>query len=120
MKREQELREEIIKLRRELDEIEQAEAEKKNCHLVGKCYRYKNSYGGGSWWWRYRRVTTVNGNDILCFVFEKKPNAFEVRVDDWLGALRNNQEISEDEFRQAWREFLVELNGIGLKRMPSI
>ncbi len=55
-----ELREQIGKLREEEYEIEKAERIKQNKGLVGKCFKYLNSYGSSEKWWLYTKVLRLD------------------------------------------------------------
>lgn len=57
--------------RRELHDIEEKEATEKNVHLVGKCFKFSNSYGSGEKWWLYSRIVGVGGSYFKYFVFQE-------------------------------------------------
>ena len=57
--------------RRELHDIEEKEATEKNLPLVGKCFKFRNSYGSGERWWLYSRVVGVAGSYFKYLVFQE-------------------------------------------------
>lgn len=91
---------------------------------LGRCFKYRNSYGGGeSNWWLYAKITKIEGVNFMCsngvepnfycFTFQKtsmniieiQPKQFKYRLNDWV-------EISKREFNTAYKKLLKELNGI--------
>lgn len=64
MTEEAEIRSQMGKLQRQLDKIEDAKSDAKNAALVGRYFRYRNSYGSGSVWWMYFKVTGYKGGSI--------------------------------------------------------
>lgn len=61
--------------RRELHDIEEAEAEEKNASLVGRCFRYRNSYSAPSkGWWLYAEVIGVEGSHYTYLTFQECEN----------------------------------------------
>jgi hypothetical protein len=105
MSREDELQEIISKASDELREIRRAEATEQNAPLVGRCYKFRNSYGGGSEkWWLYKRVLSVEGSYGTGWNFQQDCNGkIEIDFDEgWMPLPVSGQEISEEEFMAAW------------------
>lgn len=48
-------------IRDEIWKRENAERRAQNAKLIGKCFKYRNSYGGSHerWWWLYVKITGV-------------------------------------------------------------
>lgn len=95
--------------RNELDERKDAEAEKRNAALIGKCHRYRNSYGGDSeHWWIYRRVIGVNGIWLKTFQFQTDIRG-QVRIDtkeESHSDMTEWKEITDAEFSYAFNEMM--------------
>lgn len=58
----EELQDSIAKLAEERDTIIAASRKAENAKLIGKCFRFSNSYGHGSRWWLYIKITGVDKN----------------------------------------------------------
>lgn len=62
-----ETKEELLKKLRKIEEKEKKELIDRYYPQLkafeGKCYRIKNSYGGGQKWWMYVLITKVDKND---------------------------------------------------------
>jgi len=78
MDRKEELQRQIGKLRHELNDIEEAENEKKFSGLVGKCFTYRNCYSCPNsekdYWLVYCRVISVTGSYANVVEFEIDSN----------------------------------------------
>ena len=114
MNRVEELKGQMVKLRDEIDEIEVAEKVKQNKKLVGKCFRYHNSYGSGDKWWLYARVTKLTDYG--------EPIAWNFQIDchgkidiqppglSYVYPGNGYQPIGPAEFRRAWAVVLEKLH----------
>ena len=111
MGREEELLEIFTEARDELDDIRTKRVEEENTPLVGKYFKYRNSYGGGSeGWWLYARVDNVSGSSISATTFEKtSSDIFEAQTKSWWSKHDGYMEINELEFMMAWDKFTKEL-----------
>lgn len=104
----------IEKLRNELYEFTEAERRAAVNALVGRCFRYRNSYGGDSEsWWLYGIVRPVaDAREVSMLQFEWT-SAEEVKVQTvpvYAPELRTNwQEITRGEFDAAWLRLLERL-----------
>lgn len=89
---------------------------KQNQALVGKCFRYWNSYGQDEHWWLYARVDGTDNYWPYSFQFQKtSQNEFRIETLKTFTSSERYKEISEAEFSQAWSEFLVEMNALRSK-----
>jgi len=103
--REEQIIKEIGYLRGELEIIQNAAKDAENKALIGKCFVFENSYGGGEKWNSYRRVNGVENGRLLttsfqvCSLgwFDFKPNESVISV---LG-----KEIPRDKFNRAFDNF---------------
>lgn len=84
--------------------IEEKERAKRSATLVGKCFRYLNSYGSGDRWWLYARVISVgDGGYLTTFSFQTtcndeiqiEPAKARLSIDGW-------EAISIADFKTAW------------------
>ncbi len=104
MDRKKELDTILRKARTELNRIEEAERDAENRALIGKCFKYRNSYSEGQKWWLYQRVVSVKGGMVNIFGFETDIRGkIEIYVEKHMWAHTLGQAISLGEFRTAWR-----------------
>lgn len=94
--------------RKELDARESAALTKVNKALIGKCQRYRNSYGSGSPdWWLYRKILSVDGNYCTAFNFQTDCNG-KVEIErERHGHLGSGwQVIPDTEYEARWADLL--------------
>lgn len=89
-----------------IHEIEAKERAERNASLVGKCFRYHNSYGGGyEKWWLYARVIGVDewGQPLL-FKFQTT-SSDEIQIEPAARgpAIDMYEPISNPQFFAAWQ-----------------
>ena len=110
--KEKRLRLQLKSIRAQLDKIDCSKHQKILLPLVGKYYRYLNSYGGDdAKWWLYKKITGISdGNIIHFFKFEKTIdggifiNFDKTSYGGYL--LEGDQEITQGEFDNAWQDML--------------
>lgn len=91
-----------------LAEIQNAERYARNKALLGKAFKYRNSYScpekRGNYWWLYAKVVKVDQDGhLMVFMFQTdkygnvdiKPSEHRYHMDDYTG-------ISASEFHKAW------------------
>jgi hypothetical protein len=111
------------KLMNQIRDIEQSAEYERAKHLLGKCYRYSNSYGSDTRWWLYRRVTAVDKRGWLTlFDFQHcTDNRFEIRPahtcisPDGLG-----EPITLKQFQQAWKVYARMLDDRSLQAKARV
>lgn len=88
--------------RNELDERKAAKTAKANAGMVGKCHKYRNSFGSGSEdWWLYRKVLAVDGEWLKVFSFQTDCHGrveIKPKDTDHAGSSQEWREIGESEF----------------------
>lgn len=104
------LESQIQKLRDKLGKITDAEQRAAQEKLVGKCYRYRNSYGAGgkSDWWLYVGIHSLDPeNGLRAIHFQKDCDGrFEVETNHYyINVLNGYEEIPTNDFCKAWLEF---------------
>jgi hypothetical protein len=108
MNKEEIVRKKYEKVRKQLDEIESNKEIKENNKLVGKCFKYLNSYSSPSEkWWLYKKIIKGDKN-LKSMEFEHTAlDIYEVKMNHWThsNSLFNHIEISSEEFNLAWLEF---------------
>lgn len=106
------MREEAERLRNELYKLDQQRAEERNRKLVGKCFKYRNSYSAPSaGWWLYAKVNRVEGSFCEAMQFEKTElGEFQIYPAKLFTSADNWQEIPFGEFVSEWKSFLAEIN----------
>lgn len=93
------------------------EINQQNKKLIGKTYKYRNSYGGGEeGWWLYVQIVGVDGTSLLTDNFEytshnKVEISQETRSCYYGSGLDNSyQEIPLKEFHKAKKDILAKMN----------
>ena len=101
------------KANRALHRAQEQRAAKLNAAMVGKCFRYKNSYGPkepGDYFWFYLRVLSTDGFGVRCHTFQTDNDGrIEIQWNNhrssYQGALNGGYEpISQAQFDKAWQE----------------
>lgn len=118
-KRIQELRDKIKPLVAELNEIERACKLTDALLMVGKCFKFRNSYScledEHERWWLYRSCVHVDADgDPVFFGFQTDMNGkIEIEVPgSCFGSVSGAEEISEDEFLKAWDDLVKRVVGL--------
>ena len=92
----------ICKLRHEREN-------KKSQELVGKCFKYLNSYSHGEDWWLYKKVIAACGEHVTCRLFQQTAKGEFILEESQRHASSNlGQEITSEEYDQAAIDFLNE------------
>ncbi len=107
-KTEQELRVIIKEARLQLNKIEDEQRQTRNAALVGKCFKYRNSYIGSEEWWRYSRVVGIKHFFLIVFSFETDCHG-RITIgpsDEAFDILPNSEEISAREFKREWKNLM--------------
>lgn len=105
----------VIKLKEKLAKLEDEKIKKKNSKLIGKCFKYRNSYSSGEKWWLYTKVIGVTDYDRVKTVnFQKTSyNDIEIKTGDsyphMLGTKITAKEFHR-EFEKLWNEIKGDLN----------
>lgn len=91
-----------------LRQAEAEETDRNNEHLLGKCFKYRNSGGGadGSWW-LYKKVIRIKDGYLSTFQFQQYNNGQIVIEPDWFAMDRTLMnggyiEIEQAEFDREW------------------
>ena len=86
---------------------------------LGKCYRYRNSYGTGTGWWLYRKIKKVVGTKLILVGFQKTSmGKIEIDTDDikfvWNNenAMEGYTEITNEEFKEQRKQILIEIKKV--------
>ena len=80
---------------------------------IGKCYKYRNSYGGDGFnWWRYRRIfDVVDGRYWTIAVEADYDGEIMIRESRWNKSTAPGEiEIDEGEYLRAVKKILDRLN----------
>lgn len=113
----------ITESRDKLSAIEDAEAEERNARLLGKCYKFRNSFScpqsAADYWWLYLRVTTIVGHEMGAWQFQcKKDGGIEILPNAFLPLFFPGPayiEISDGEFRSAWHALCETILGLEIE-----
>jgi hypothetical protein len=117
MDKKEELQNTIDAARAELFQIEQVEGIAQAKEFVGKCFKYRNCFSCPSdesdYWWKYRYIHRQAGANLYSLTFEKcSNNTISIIPDDSVAPYLFTdvwQEISSDEFSDAWAKLLREI-----------
>lgn len=91
------------RLQCKIDDIEAERARKEHEKLVGRCYKYRNSYGSGEKWWLYAKVTAAGDIQPLATTFEQTANgSIEIRREWGISLHHGWEEISMAECLDTW------------------
>ena len=114
MRTKEQIKAELEPLQAELSAIEERERKAEHKALIGKCFKYHNSYGGDRpRWWMYARVTTVGGYWPKSFTFQVtcddeiivKNKESRTYSNDWLP-------ITRKEFDREWRKVQAKVKAL--------
>lgn len=97
----------------QISHIERRERGKTNSLLVGKCFKFLNSYGSGDKWWLYARITKAGEYwpEAMKFQITSMKEA-KVEVEDTFTGTDGYIEISREEYDAAWQSFLAHVNAL--------
>lgn len=87
--------------------IEATERDQKHAALIGKCLRYRNSYGHDEKWWLYCKVLRAEGGNLIIHRFETTSRG-EIKIEpeykDYYGLTGGWETISDGTFADAWAD----------------
>lgn len=115
----QKLQKQSDALRIRIYEIQEKEAAKKNAALVGKHFKYMNTYGVGDdcrRWPMYLKVLSVTGSGLLGFQFstDSRDQICIGRAQKMItfagGLIEGWQPITRAEFQREWRRLTIRIN----------
>ena len=109
MKRKAELQAIIAEARNELNDIEDQERCDRNAKYVGRCYRYRNSYGHGESWWLYAMVTGISEDGLMSGIrFQNDGNGkLDFETDRYMSESTLQEPITRAEFDAAFSAFVT-------------
>ena len=115
MNRKQEIQNQIKPLIDELDAIHREEKEQELTTLVGRFFKYHNSYScpesDDDRWWIYRKVTGVDGGRITATSFQTDVDGkVEIEKIAAFPSVTGWDEISESEYKNAWSELVIDIH----------
>lgn len=99
------------------------EAHKRNLALIGKSFRYRNSYScpekPSDYFWLYLRVMSVEGLTINCLTFQTD-NRGRVEIDTrhqkYSGGLSDGyRPITKGQFDRAWRALQKRITTLSIR-----
>jgi hypothetical protein len=116
MNRLDELRKQSYKIQREITELLEAERMENGKHLIGRYFKFINSYSmpqtPEDYWWLYAHVYKQENSNLISYEFEKDSDG-KVRINPdkitLAPVLETWVEITEDEFREAFNKLMNEL-----------
>jgi hypothetical protein len=73
--------------------------------LIGRCFKYHNSYGSGEKWWLYRKIVGIDGTTLKTFEFQitsySDEGKMEIKESHCYG-VDGYLEITKDEWYAEW------------------
>ena len=114
MKTKAQLEAEIRPLQAALHRIRDAETKAEFLALVGKHFKYHNSYSSDRpQWWLYAKVIRVGEFHPVAFVFQTDCDGrSEVKTKEWFTASHGYIEIAAKEFNAEWRKVQKRIAGM--------
>lgn len=118
----EQIREAMAPLRDELREVERIESQRQGEALVGRCFKYHNSYSGpGERWWYYVTVSKVNREGhMIGFTFQTDIRGkHEIETEHFISSTGSLAEgsgylpITRGEFDAAWWRLQRKIAGLG-------
>lgn len=110
------LEREISERSHELNALKAEQADQRNAALVGKCFKYRNSYscpGPDDYWWMYAQVLRAKDGSLRALRFQTdRDGKVEVEPDAYFSCSENYKSITLMEFAEAWAAMLRRLDGI--------
>lgn len=103
------MRAEFDRLRAKLGRIDDKRRLEANREMVGKCFKYHNTYGGDRKWWLYAKVTKAGRYWPEAFTFQNTTRGFEVVIEKGFSSNIGYIEISEAEYSRALAQFKAKL-----------
>lgn len=91
--------------------IEHAKDEARSSAVVGRCFKYLNSYGSGDKWWLYFKAERFDGGQVIGPKFEHRTGGYggELIVEPLSHVFSHMQgyvEIDADEYEAALTDFV--------------
>ena len=102
-------------IRDEIWKRENAELKVQNAKLVGKCFKYRNTYGGSHerWWWLYAKVTGVTARGELEGIQFQDDGEGRLTVETkYLPQTTLQLPIDHDEWATAFAEFICRMQDL--------
>jgi len=97
---------ERVRINSRIWEIKREENNERNQKLIGKCYRYRNSFGNeNEGWWLYIRVLEIEDGNLIVHRFQTDRNGrieIEPRRVEWDSVGSTYEEVSKEDFWVAW------------------
>ena len=102
----------------ELNDIQAAHRDKVNAALLGKCFRYRNSFSGDNHWWLYVKVIGAEDGYVVVHKFERRGNG-EFLLDPHhtmygrsISDDGSYKPIDNELFQDEWNAFVSEIEGM--------
>lgn len=101
----------------ELWAAEQKERDKENATLIGKCFRYRNSYSvpkENERWWLYIKILKVEDGALRALKFEVDyEGRIKIDPNEYMGNIfEGYHPISAATFNRAWQETVTAIHQI--------
>jgi hypothetical protein len=82
--------------------------------LIGKCYKYRNSYGSGERWWLYKKVVGISGTMLKTLEFQitsyDEKGKAEIEESHCYGDMTGCVEITKDEWNAEWTKIAIRVS----------
>lgn len=97
---------ERVRINSRIWEINRKQRQEQNVKLIGKCYRYRNSFGNeNKGWWLYIQVLELEDGNLIVHRFQTDSNGrieVEPRRVEWDSVGSQYEEIPREDFWAAW------------------
>jgi hypothetical protein len=100
-----ELKKKEFELQEKKDKIEDRRDRAISRKLIGKCFKYQNSWGGEDKWWLYSKVVGTSTDNRLCVVqVETTPLETKISFEDYAMKGLCQTGITLGEFNTAYKK----------------
>ena len=105
-----EIRQQIAALQEELNPLEVKERQEKNASVVGRYFKYHNSYGSGEDWWKYLKIVSEGEYWPIGIAFQHTSrDSVEIETDKTVTSIGGWEEISQAEYENAWQGLMKQI-----------
>lgn len=98
-------------INKELSEIKDKRARKDWEKMVGKCFKFRNSFGSGEKWWLYEKIVGFNEDGLITLIAQKDSHDhIEIEKRTSYGYHHSGDiKISKEEFDREFQKLLSEI-----------
>lgn len=100
-------------LYKQRDDINEEISFENNQKMIGKCFKFRNSYGSGGDWWFYIQVLGINSEGYLVCISAEHCSDNKIQIEQSIryssSFSKEYLPITEEEFEKAFEKILEDL-----------